>query len=238
MAIIIGRNLTTKINNSTGIIKIENIAQPSSGGGSTPNYLLQENFEGSNSGGCFDLTSWTTIGTIDSCYTGTIIDGSHSLRLTNDGSGATHTFATQSEMWAYWKMIIHTAASERFAFFIQDAAGTHNLAVVSINGGTDAIKLYDGDLTHSVTVDNPFILDTVYHFWLHYKKGTGSDGVVDIGFSSDGIRPTSGGNYKEITNAAGTLDAGLVAPFNSGGVADLIYDKIRILDSVIGNNPA
>ena len=74
--------------------------------------------------------------------------------------------------------------------------------------------------------------------WLHYRKGTGSNGIVDVAFSTTGTKPTSGSQFAQSTTYTGTNNAGrLVLGTSAHTVFDIILDSIRVAHAEIGNVP-
>ena len=81
---------------------------------------------------------------------------------------------------------------------------------------------------------------TTYHVWVKYVKGSGSNAVVEVGFSTDGTRPTSGGTFATQTSGGtATVDTDrIMFGQSSSNTVGAYFDKVRVDDAVIGDNPS
>ncbi len=205
-------------------------------GSSTPSgatFIIQENCEGTGT-----PAGWTNSpGTGQNWdYTVVPLEAAQSLYLPTVGlQVGTRTdypgALTYSEIW--WYILLRATNGTA------PAAGT-NFAALSGSSTigfafTTALKMKIGAAT--VTA-NSIVIDTTYHVWGHYIKGTGANAVLDIGFSTNGVRPTSGGNFASLSNGTDTVDASrIVLGSNSVNMGmDLIIDKIRVATTQIGDN--
>lgn len=202
-----------------------------------PTYLRMQDFEGA---GYDNSETWTTsLGSPNADYTTTVLAGSHSLFL-GTASAATRVrsdFTNTGEIWIY--AMVHLVGSA--------PAGDRMLIGISANGSgstdsnvslTSAAKLRVAcGGANAVTVDS-LSFGTTYHVWLHYAKGTGANAVLDVGFSADTTRPTSGNKFIQLTTGTITNDAGRIWLGHTATTAsDQIWDKVRVDDVVIGDNP-
>jgi len=199
----------------------------------TITYLINQRFEGT---GYDNGETWTTAnGSPDPNYTTTVLEGSQSLflNLATAASRIRADFTNQSEIWCYalFRIVGSAPGGDRGIFaFSANGSGT-TVDGVGITSGLK-LKVYT-----SATVDS-IVAGTTYHLWWHYKKGTGADAVIDCGFSTDGIKPTSGNKFVQVSNAPHTSDAGRVwLGFTSTGNYDVIFDKVLVAATEIGNNP-
>jgi hypothetical protein len=205
------------------------------GGGGSPTYLVKQGFEGT---GYDNSETWNTEdGSPDPDYTGVVLDGSQSLRVnTSAGVGYTATtFADQDELWVYCKVRVVGSLPD----------GTMSLfSVMQAFSGVGGVQLLDnGKLRASHggpiadTID-ALSVDTTYHVWFHYTKGTGADGVASVGFSTDGTRPTSGNKFAIVSDGFSTEDAEKIRVGPQGSVTvDIVFDTFRVDDAEIGSNP-
>jgi hypothetical protein len=115
---------------------------------------------------------------------------------------------------------------------------------LTVNSGGTPVESYrilaDGRLqclSGSTTTVGTVSAGTTYHVWCHYKKGSGANAVIDIAFSTDGLRPTSGNNFAQKTNGTSTsqVDRLIVGP--TLNTQTHIFDKVRVDDAQIGDNP-
>jgi hypothetical protein len=202
------------------------------GGGAT--YLVDQDFEGA---GYDNGETWTEAGsgTKDEDYTGTVLDGSQSLRIAQSSQNATTqtTFTANDEVWVY-------------ALFrpVSIPASTQTILEVK-NNTTSLVQLRhpgDGHLrvqgSTTATTVGLVSAGTTYHIWLRYVKGTGANAIASIGFSTDGTRPTSGNNFAQFTTGDATLQADVLVIGGPGiTTQEHIWDKVRVDDVVIGDNP-
>ena len=111
-----------------------------------------------------------------------------------------------------------------------------------VTGGAVHISAMASGGTESSNSVGTLSVNTTYHFWVNYLKGTGSNAKITAAFSTDGVRPTSGDNYVESTNGTATTNSAritLYGPYTTSSQCfDALYDKVRIDDALIGDNPS
>lgn len=214
------------------------IIQPHRFGGIT--YLLQENFEGTGY-----ENSWTEAGTgtIDKDYTGTVLEGSQSLRinLSSQSGRTTNTLSVdQAIIEAYFLFRpVAIPSGQRQIWASKDSGGNY-MGELQINASGALIAQAGGGSTATTT--GTLSAGTTYHVWVRVATGTGANGVCSVGFSTDGTRPTSGNNYKSSSNGTRTTSNHFTI-FGSYAAAtttfEWIFDKYRITDgTTIGDNPS
>jgi hypothetical protein len=99
--------------------------------------------------------------------------------------------------------------------------------------GTKVVTLECGT-ANTATGTNAVTNATVYYIWVHYKKGTGTDGLADLWISTT---TTRGSPLLSITTGSSNEDAATIMPMQ--GVAGLsIFNKMRVSASAIGDNPS
>lgn len=167
--------------------------------------------------------------------------GDYSLSITNVANIA-YTSADlgvvgQDEVWAYFVVKpVQILAAEAVIFQLLDV-GNANQISIRVTGAAGQLKARFSAAAQVTTV-NGMSAGTTYGVWVHWRKGTGADGFGSVGFSTTGTEPTSGNNYAEYTNSGSIQDVKLVS---FGSLASInqtyIFDKLRIADQVIGNNP-
>jgi hypothetical protein len=192
--------------------------------------LISENCDGSGT-----PTGWANSGTTpnwDYAW-GTGNQGVYFYGTGSGGSATKVNFANQPEVYIYFKLRLTAAstATKTIGGVAQNAGSVQQ--TLQINSSNQLS--FGGAQTVTALSTN-----TTYHVWLHYRQGTpsNSNGVVDIGFSTDGIKPTSGNRFaKSITNG-GTNDAGrlFLGPSTQSSF-DMIVDSIRVAYAEIGNAP-
>jgi len=145
-------------------------------------------------------------------------------------------FTDQVEIYVYFLV--------RFTNGSLPASGTPNFGGIAVNGGTTlqpslTVTATSGIINYGpISTSGGISVNTTYHFWLHYKQGSGANSLMDVGFSTTGIRPTSGSNYAATTTGSNTNLAGRVFCGTNATTlgADLIFDKVRVATTQIGDN--
>lgn len=212
------------------------IIAPSSG--STPTYLLSEDFTGTS------LPSGWTLGG------GTPTYDSAGIHLPSVANATTtwvyKTISSGSEVWAYMKytptantitvngykslLFLKNGTSIQLALAAQSSAGTGSPVKIRITMGSAQISTV-GTLS----------LDTEYQIVVHYKKGTGSNGIADVAFvSGTGSFPASGDNFASLSTGTTTLDINrydIYVEYSSGTGTSAIVNKVRVDDAAINSNP-
>lgn len=196
-------------------------------------YLIKQDFEGVGYDHC---EVWSENGTVDPNYTGVVLQGLQSLRLTETvgvGAGEVQTalFATNTEVWIYCLMRPVTLQIGGFksVLGLRDTAGVLRWEMTVNASGT--VRLGSSGVATTV---GAMSAGTTYHVWLHYQATVG----FDVGFSTDGTRPTSGNNFVQLTDIQGGNACRLEVGRNSGVfTCDYVFDKVRVDDAQIGDNP-
>lgn len=204
-------------------------------------YLVRQDFEAvTNYDNCETWTPTTASGAvINPQYTGIVLAGTQSLLIActnNSGELRSFVFTAQDEVFLYcmFRPVIVPASSFKPIFLINQTSGG-NFGHVALNSsGTLRIALN----TVANTVD-AMSANTTYHVFARYKKGTGANAIISVGFSTDGTRPTSGNKFAQITTGNTTLQCGKIAlDLDSSVVSQtFIFDKVRVATTQIPDNP-
>ena len=208
-------------------------AQPAAGA----SYLFQENFEVTG----YENT-WTEggTGTVDEDYStsGLGLEGSKCLRLeaaAQSPRATSDNWSAQSDLWFYVLVRPVSLPAATMMLLTLQATTTECVRIRLDPAGT--LKVRAGGGTENTTVAATSA-GTTYHIWVHYTKGTGSNAFGSVAFSTDGVKPTSGNQYRETTNGTAASDCNNVRfGVTSSGTFDLLYDKVRVSASEIGDNP-
>lgn len=204
-------------------------------------YIIMQNFEGTGYDHCETWTSYTGTGLIDPDYTGVVLEGSQSCLLAQTNNWMSvypSVFTVIDEVWSYF--LLRPLTNDTSAVRVIASFGPSDLPTASIQTTTTShfrVAVKGGTSVDTVAT---FSTGTTYHIWLHYKRGTGaSDDEADIGFSTDGTRPTTGNNYA--TTGNGNSDAQVqefnIGRFNTAATLTMVFDKVRVKSSQIGDNP-
>lgn len=201
--------------------------------------VLVERFEGTgydNSNG----VTFTETGTVNEDETGVVLDGSQSASITyttaTGGITTVPALTAVDSIYSYF-MFRMTAMPTTITsiYLIQTNATVIGQIYVLADGRMGARQ---GTGTAAYTV-NTVSINTTYHVWFRYSKGTGSDGIATVGFSTDGTKPTSGNGFAQCTNGNRTEQANTCKLYGNkdgtGGVN--YYDNWYVATSEIGSNP-
>lgn len=201
---------------------------------STTSWLIHQTFEGV---GYDNGETWTTNGsgaiTLNPDNGTNVIEGLQSLAIENSPSEQINSAfpAAYDEVWYYCMVKIadvgHSPVfiADKQAFTIEarfNAGAPRQFELITPDGTARPVTQYAAN--------------TVYHVWLHYRKGTGANSFASLGFSTTGIEPTSGNQYVEIINGTSTSTlSGVMLTCNSAVL--LIIDKVIASTNQIGDNP-
>jgi hypothetical protein len=196
-------------------------------------YLVNQNFEGS---GYDNGETWTPTGTVDPDYTGLILRGSQSLRVSTDGFTDSPTFAAQSECWVFFEFQSAARPSAgdngRIAFVFNSVPAT--LCALEYNGdGEFKLHANGGSSAASATSTAN---GTHWYGWLHWLSG----GTCEAFVSTATTRPGTGDDgvsnqvYLSRTGASGNA---VQIRLSSGAGGDITFDHALVSTAAIGNNP-
>lgn len=204
---------------------------------SATSYLIKQDFEGV---GYDNGELWTTnSGTlVNPDYQTVVLLGADSFRTFQAGAGSgsvlTPLFATNTEVWIYFLLRpvdIQAAGGFKALVGLRDEGGSIRWEMTVNQDGT--VRLASSSVATSVGALSE---GTTYHCWLHYKATVS----FDFGFSTDGIRPTSGNNFVALTSGlqAGNCPRVVFGRDSGTFTCDYIFDKVRVDDVQIGDNPS
>lgn len=209
------------------------------GGGGGATLLLNQNF----AGGIYDNGEvWSDSGAgINTGYT-PALNGSHSCNMVSTTSAKqiiSPSFANTADCWMYFMFRVNTAMGPAGSalFSLRSSAPADVLTLVIRSGNT--LRLTCGSVNGDETIGT-ITHSTTYHFWIHYVKGSGANATYSVGFSTNGVKPTSGSNFTTKSNGDATADIASVRFFadSVGGSGwDQVLDRILVDDATIGDNP-
>lgn len=206
-------------------------------------YLLEQGFEGTS----YDNSqTWAEVGsaTLNEDYTSTVLVGSQSMLIdltSNTGDTTSPLISMPSgggNIWyVYFQLRVLTFPSSGFR-----VATVTNSFDLSINASSNLV--IRPQVGTGVATVGKLEAGTTYHVWM---QGSGNDietagaGTARVGFSTTGIRPTSGDNYAIDTDVSANGPFTTVQlVFGSRQVSanySVIIDKVRVDNDVIGDNP-
>ena len=209
-------------------------------GGVAP-YLVKQGFEGSPYDHCetWILSGAGSAGT-DPNYVVSPLAGLKSLQVisnTINQDANCPAFSAIDEAWSYFLFrvdVMPVVFAKQVAVWQFGAGTSHGALSVNTNG-----TLQVASSSISATVD-ALSVGVVYNVWFHFKSGTGANGVIDVGFSTTGIRPVAGDKFVQLTGQTNPQDIthfSFMRYDGNPGNGDYVFDNARIDDAVIGDNP-
>src|SRR5438477_8752397 len=198
------------------------LADPVTADSNVSNYLFSEDFEGPG----FENTGWFKTGTPDEDYTTTPLHGAQSLHcLGGQYIYRSIEFSNSFYMylmarWNTWGDYNNIIYWDNAGYgFVADLYANHNF-----------FQIAHGSAFTSGTAR--ITENTTYHIWLEWKKGTGSDGTMNLFVSTNGIKPAL--PDASVTNGTGLATERMyLGPTGPG--PDVIFDQVLIAESPIGN---
>ena len=198
-------------------------------------YLFQDDVEYVNNTAAGTPTGpWTLGGTPTFGDTTSPLAGTYSLQVnaSADAVSLATPFAAQSTVWVYFKVTQSslTNAGFRVKFLNASSAELGSVAVLATSG-TTRLNSSGGSGTNTDTV-GAVAAGTVYDVWMSYVT-TGSSSTTTLymstgtGVKGTGI-PRTGTSTANCTNIV----------FGAAGSTIILYDKIRISNTTIADNPS
>lgn len=162
---------------------------------------------------------------------------SQSLRLTNGAIAIQKNWhSARSEVWYYFLWRRENTIDGASIMYVIDENENPQLYVYLVPTA-NTIRVGIGPSTHATTSESTSDGNT-YHIWVHYKKGTGTDAVLEVHFSTTPTKPADGsGGHAKVTNGGSTIDATGVWFFSEYVGVDWRVDKVRADDEPIGSDP-
>lgn len=196
-------------------------------------YIITEGFEGVGA-----PSGWSDVITApaDYDYLDNPLDQSQSLRLLNGAIAKNKTWHSgMSEVWYYFKWKRVVTVDNGAIFYVID--GSENpLLYVSITGPSHVVQVGLGGAT--ATASDATSDGVTYHFWVHYKKGTGSDAVFEVHYSTTPTKPADGsGGHAKVIGGSSTADATGIWFYSEYSTTDWRVDRVRADDEPIGSDP-
>ena len=187
-------------------------------------YLVKENFETTGT-----PPGWTAGLQFDYTTSPAPLEGSESA-YNNIASSCYKTFPDRSDVWVYGMYRITSLGSQDYIFSLSN--GATNVARIRYLS-TGAVRATDSGTNVANSGAGVLAINTTYHIWMRYIKGSGSNSQTILYFSTTGTR---GSAVATLTTGNGSLDANrlTIACANSTSV---IFDKIRVSSSEIGDSP-
>jgi hypothetical protein len=208
--------------------------------------LLEEHFE-RNPG--YDWPGWGEFlggsgPVVDEDYTSVVLNGSQSLRINHAPDDATYTsnsIPVIGHVWGFFRvrLISVEAANDCDLIRLTAGDGTCQFRVSVISDGGGLLKVWPG-CDSPAAAGFPLQIGTTYNLWFEYNKDNGSSvSYASAAFSTDPIKPTSGNQFVEATDAPTAQDVSRIILGGIGSAMDVefIMDYLVIDDVPIGDYP-
>jgi hypothetical protein len=211
-------------------------------------FLVCQNFEGA---GYDNSESWEEDagdGTVDEDdATATVLRGSQQLKLAGSGASSStkKTFTAAGDLWVHfrYKPTDSTPATSHNILVFRDGSDNDVGSIDIRTNGT--MRFYHGTKYVSTMVAI-FADGTKIHFWVHYAKGTGSNGTMEVYWSANATRPalSTTGCYNtdvdqpcSLTTGTGAVDVAAISirEYNNttgGAYFDQVLAKATEIGSV------
>jgi hypothetical protein len=192
--------------------------------------LIDQNFEGT---GYDNSETWTEspgASTINPDYTTTILLGAQSLLM--DGhtysfpSIVSPTFTASDNAYLHLMFRVIRNAGDHIDEFIALRSSTTVVCRISFRYNDRKFYLQSGGQTGYGDVA-AWELDTTYHIWMDYQKGTGANSAAQLYVGTTTTKP--GVAYTTVTSGNATQQIDNLKIFPSD--ASVIFDQIKIADT-------
>jgi len=192
-------------------------------------YLINQNLEGT---GYDNSETWTESAAAawEEDYTTIALRGSQSLHATNTGAtfrtDLSPTFANKTEVWVYFMFRLLNAPSTTTNFMSISTTITQ----WGVNPTTGKWYIKSGGTANKESTAS-YAMNTTYYIWLHYKKGTGANGILQLYVNTDGIKPSTPTIDEQSGGANGDATNIRFATVNN---SEYVIDWILVDDEAIG----
>jgi hypothetical protein len=187
-------------------------------------FLINENFEGTGT-----PSGWNnSAGTPDYDYSVSPLYGLQSLLCNSSAQSRNGTSLNDAEVWLKCSFRLDgTMPGFNYLLRFLNSSDIEMLDIAFLSGPLyvfDGVSGGTGQTVDSVTSG------TVYDLWVHYKKGTGADAILEASFDVTGNpRPNTGNKYVVVANGAGTANAVKLDLF--GSATDVVFDNVQVCNT-------
>ncbi len=213
---------------SPDVIRIRRAA--AAGGG--PTYIFNEDAEGTGT-----PSGWTNTGSPDWDEATTVLDGAQSLEMVGAATNPRAHYdsgAAYDEVWVRFKWRVSTQVSGFRILSLRNQSGDSEVAYLQ-TGGTNQLQVING--SGNCLPVSTYSAATTYNIWIRYKKGTGSNSEMSVGFTTGTTEPTSGNDFCSLTNGTATAQINRFQFRLNSGTSDHVayFDRMTGDDVAIGN---
>jgi hypothetical protein len=187
-----------------------------------PTYLLVEGFEGTG----YENSGWAEFGTPNEDYTATVLNGTQSLNC-NGAQFIYRNFAFSSSFNIYLQARWLAWGSYNNVIYWDDASWGTAAGLYALD---NQLEIAHGSAIAIGTT--PIALNTTYHIWVEWTKGTGANGTMKLYLSTTGTKPAQPDASITTGNGA-AVQRIYFGPTGAGPNA--IFDRFLVDDVPIGN---
>jgi glucose/arabinose dehydrogenase len=192
--------------------------------GSAPTYLFSEGFEGAG----YENSGWSEAGTPNEDYTTSVLHGAQSLNCVGaQYLWRTFRYADSFNLyfrirWNAWADYSNIIAWDDIGWSTVGGIWADDNRISIVHGSAYAVG------TTSIAVN------TTYHVWVEWTRGSGNNGTMKLYVSGDGIKPGTP-EASVTTGTGGGTERMYMGPFAAG--PNVVFDRILVDDVSIGSNP-
>lgn len=201
----------------------------------SPTYLLQEDFD--TGSGTTPPSGWTVPPGGTYSYSNTspaLPQGGNNYTISTgiDTFETWKAFTGQTECWGYFQFQIASLSitAAKVIFRLEDSGGVARCYVKINTDGT--LQIWDSDFDAASTT-GALSANTNYQIWVHFKSGV----AIDVGFSTNGTRPTASPNYVQVTGIATSATVSRVGLMGNDVSVAQYWDHVIVNNAQIGNSP-
>lgn len=212
-----------------------------------PSYLIKQNFD-TTSPDYDNGETWTAAGTgtvSPNVTTNPIVGATEYLNITNSAQTG-HVwaaFTAQTEIHGFFRLRINSWAASTQNLLTIRTSGASVRGTISLTSGRNLRVQASGGTANTSTDAIATGVGNEVYVWFHCAMGSGSNAVMEAGWSTTSTKPgsytASGAKTCSSTDGTGTgtILARVYPGNDSSNTMNCDFDRILIDDAVIGDNP-
>jgi hypothetical protein len=194
-------------------------------------YAFSDDFESyADSDAATASNDWTTTGTPVFGYATSPLEGVRSLAINNTSTATTRLISTAgSDTWVYFLFRVNDTSIGQHIVSILASDGTTVAAFVDFLAG-GAVRAKSGTGLPGDTDSETISMNTLFHVWIRHSV---TEGKIDVYISLSSTRPS----VPTISDSGSTSQLSYIRFGPSASLKTLVWDKLRVSASEIGNDP-
>ncbi len=167
--------------------------------------------------------------------TATVLRGSQQLAIANSNGAYPYvafSFGSATGKYAHFRIKVTDATPDVDTFIAAWASEGSPLAYLYLT--TDGTLYVTDDWTHVATTVGTISDNTATDIFVRYAKGTGADGILSIGFSTDHTEPSSGNNFASLSDGNMTSNIDQLILINDNPGYTVYFDQVLVKGTAIG----